>query len=161
MSSKATFNAAAEETINKALAVCDQRGGEYNDSWALEHIKTPFLDNTLDYLTREPYERPVFDARDKRLIVLASLIDVKISRLVGPYKEDSSVDLINYVAAYNTLRLLHEQPPIDVKQQSAERDIEYDDWTPGFSILPLSDGRYFYTENRPHLWPPHPEKTVG
>jgi hypothetical protein len=99
---KATFNDAAEETIKKALAVCAQRGGEYNDSWAIENIKTPFLDNTLQGFGI------ALTASAKRLIVLAALADVKISRLVGPYKEDSAVDLINYVAAYNSLRLRYD-----------------------------------------------------
>lgn len=101
---QATFNRASADTVNRAQAVCNQRGNEYLDSWHLSNLKTPYLDNLLrDW----PIDRVYDDAKAayKRLIVMASLIDVKISRLSGLYKEDTSLDLINYIGAYNTLRL--------------------------------------------------------
>lgn len=71
----------------------DQRGGEYQDSWALENQATRFLDLAM---------REVGDDRGreaKRILTVASLCDVKISRTLGPFKEDTFDDLINYLAA--------------------------------------------------------------
>jgi len=108
---KATFNAAAEETLAKALEICTQRGTEYQDSWATENLKTPFLDNLVAALRPQVDSRGevFYSSAEKRLIVLASLCDVKLSRLTGAYKEDTAVDLINYVAAYNALRLAYDE----------------------------------------------------
>jgi hypothetical protein len=62
-------------------------------------MQTAFLDSTLAAmgLTNVPAEM-------KRLLLLASLVDVKDSRLVGPWKKDSVLDGIAYRAAYMTLR---------------------------------------------------------
>jgi len=106
--SKASFNKAAEATIEKSLAICHQRGNEYSDSWALTNLKTPWLDNLLR-------DRPMGSIRPdllpayKRLIIMASLLDVKLSRLSGDYKEDTAVDSINYIGAYNSMRMEFEE----------------------------------------------------
>lgn len=94
----AVFNDAAERTLSAALRVCTQRGGEYQDSWALENMASTFLDATLRRfsIVLGPYE--------KRLLIMAALVDVKDSRLTGPWKNDSVLDGINYRAAYAALR---------------------------------------------------------
>lgn len=98
---KHTFNKAADNTIARANSISSQRAGEYNDSWSLEQLNTPWLDN----LMRDFPSTPVMHEREyKRLIVMASMIDIKISRLGGGWKDDTPLDLINYIAAYTDLR---------------------------------------------------------
>lgn len=94
-----TFNRAVMATINKALKISGERGGEYQDSWAVENLITPFLDNLLaSGIPANPCRR------FRRLIIMASMIDIKISRLGGAWKDDTAIDMINYVAAYTQLR---------------------------------------------------------
>jgi len=90
------FNAAVNETLDRARAISDQRGDEYLDSWALENIHTPFSD-CVDRMLDAP---PSIVDVERRLRLIAALIDVKISRLLGPWKDDTGIDLINYVAAF-------------------------------------------------------------
>lgn len=87
------FNAACEDTLEACLAVSTQRGDEYADSWALENQATRFLDLVLREIGGDR------SAEAKRLLMVASLCDVKISRTLGPYKSDTFDDLINYLAA--------------------------------------------------------------
>lgn len=98
---KHTFNRAAEQTIADALAICSQRGGEYRDSWSIDNLHTPYLDNLLKDHPAAPSK---LVKEHRRLIVMASMIDIKISRMGGPWKLDTSIDLINYVGAYARLR---------------------------------------------------------
>jgi len=93
-----TFDRCVTDTLNEALAVCEQRSGEYRDSWDTEHLHTPVLDNLMGDLGF------AFTREEMRLIALASMIDIKLSRLVGPYKRDTLIDLINYTACYAQLR---------------------------------------------------------
>jgi hypothetical protein len=96
---KAVFNAAAEAVLAECSAICTQRGGEYRDSWHLDNQQVPFL----DHVHREIGHGMPFSPEEKRLIVMASIADVKISRLAGAFKRDTYVDLINYVAALCSL----------------------------------------------------------
>lgn len=89
----AAFNAAVDAALRACSSISNQRGGEYSDSWALENQATRFIDMVL---------REVGDDRGpaaKRLIMVASLCDVKISRTLGTFKADTLDDLINYLAA--------------------------------------------------------------
>lgn len=101
-----TFNRSVDETIKTALAISNQRGGEYSDSWSLENLQTPFLTNLL---TNCPPTPSMVTPEFKRLVIMASMIDVKVSRLGGPWKDDTALDLINYIAAYTALRRQHER----------------------------------------------------
>lgn len=101
-----TFNRSVDETIKTALAISNQRGGEYSDSWSLENLQTPFLTNLL---TNCPPTPSMVTPEFKRLVIMASMIDVKVSRLGGPWKDDTALDLINYIAAYTSLRRQHER----------------------------------------------------
>lgn len=95
------FNRSAEETITKAMQISNCRAGQYRDSWALENLKTPWLDELLN---SHPSGVGPSHLEWKRLVIMASMLDIKLSRLGGGYKEDTAIDTINYLAAYNTLR---------------------------------------------------------
>lgn len=101
---KATFNRCVDTTLAKCSAISDQRGGEYEDSWALKNVFTPFGDH-VDRIRRGG----AFDLSWKRLRALAALIDVKISRMLGPWKEDTAIDMINYLAAFTQLMNEYEE----------------------------------------------------
>lgn len=103
---KASFNAAAEKTINRALEICNQRGNEYQDSWALENLKTPFLDNILRALNMS------LTPEEKRLVVISGLCDVKISRLTGAWKSDTTLDMVNYIGSLTTWREEYEKKKV-------------------------------------------------
>jgi hypothetical protein len=87
------FGSHAGSGLKQANEILEQRGEEYADSWG-EPI-TIFLDAVL----REIPEPKTVEER--RLLMLASLCDVKLSRIrSGAFKADSYLDLINYVAAF-------------------------------------------------------------
>lgn len=101
--SKAVFNSAVDRTLAECQGISNQRGGEYLDSWALENQCTAYFDHVWNLIWK--YELGLADkgvpltAQAKRLLIMASLCDVKISRLLGPYKRDTFIDHINYEAA--------------------------------------------------------------
>lgn len=86
------FENAVDIVLSEALAIATQRGGEYQDSWHVANVRTTFLDHVLREIgtTSTPEQ--------KRLVIMASLVDVKMSRLCGPYKRDTYIDAINYLA---------------------------------------------------------------
>jgi hypothetical protein len=93
------FNASANSTLAECLAICEQRGGEYEDSWHLDNLMVPFHAQVIRQIAHDqPYSR-----EEQRLITMAAVCDVKLSRLAGPFKRDTYVDLINYVAALCSL----------------------------------------------------------
>ncbi len=94
---KPTFTRAALETLDECRAIVDQRGTEYLDSWSLANLSSPFLDNMLKTFGVE------LSKEQKRLVIMAALCDVKLSRLVGPFKKDTVVDLVNYSSALSSL----------------------------------------------------------
>lgn len=104
---KAAFNSAVDEVLGQAIAISNQRGGEYADSWALENQQTRFLDMVMREIEhkankqdRGPWTQfSELGTDEKRLIMVASLCDVKMSRMIGGFKGDTLDDLINYVAA--------------------------------------------------------------
>jgi hypothetical protein len=104
-SAPAAFNRAVNETLDLARSVSDERGDEYGDTWALENQFTPFGDH-VDSLAAPPN----LDKEFARLNMVAALIDVKISRMRGPWQADTVNDLINYLAAFRTWRDDFEAP---------------------------------------------------
>lgn len=94
-----TFQRAVSVTLKECQEIIQQRGTEYLDSWAIENLRMPFLDHTLAAL--KGHEGT---PEGKRLIATATLCDIKLARLLGPWKRDTVVDLINYAAAYAALR---------------------------------------------------------
>lgn len=92
------FNAAANKTLQRATEVHMQRGNEYQDSWALENVHAPFVTHVL----REVFGLSGASPEELRLIIAASLVDVKISRMGGAFKVDTCDDMVNYVASFTT-----------------------------------------------------------
>ncbi len=100
---RGTFPESADSTIEKVRQTYTTREGEYGDSFHLDNQAPGFLRTTLARfgVTVTPEQL--------RLIQLASLIDTKMQRMIGPFKEDTLVDLIAYVAVYNELRAKYER----------------------------------------------------
>ena len=91
------FDRCADATLDEVKAIYTQRGEEYADSWALENQRAPFTNMVLrDILGFENGVEPEVI----RLIVMAALVDVKDSRMIGPYKRDTVVDGIAYIAMF-------------------------------------------------------------
>lgn len=93
-----TFNRAALTTIGRATAICNQRADEYKDSWDLANLRMVFLDAILDRFGVK------LTPEQKRLVIMSSLCDVKLSRVAGPFKTDTYDDNINYTGALCELR---------------------------------------------------------
>ena len=91
------FNRAVDTTMRRRKALSDQRGGEYRDTWARANVKTAFLDAALDAVRVRGSSLSV---EEKRLLIVAALCDVKVSRLIGGYKDDTLLDLGNYLDAF-------------------------------------------------------------
>lgn len=94
----AVFEDAMDEILGEALVVAEQRGGEYADTWALYNVKPVFLMNLLREFGWTA------STQQLREILAVSLIDVKDSRMLGAYKEDTVIDGVNYRAFYAYLR---------------------------------------------------------
>lgn len=106
--SQHTFNVAAMETLNESIKICEQRAGEYLDSWSLENLRTPYLDSIWNRLFPMSEEFK-FPKAIKRLIIMASMCDIKLSRMSGSFREDTYIDLNNYNSAFCALRKEYEQ----------------------------------------------------
>jgi hypothetical protein len=102
---KHTFNRAVDAAFAASQAISNQRAGEYKDSWSTDNQSTHLLDATLRLIdgTEDLYALGDISKEAKRLLMLASMVDVKISRMGGPWKADSFEDALNYLAAYTTL----------------------------------------------------------
>jgi hypothetical protein len=88
------FDKGVKSVLESALRVAEQRGGEYRDSWGDELFRTPFRDALKGWSGLLHASKVQHD----RVFTLAAMCDVKLSRLVGPYKADTFIDLINYIA---------------------------------------------------------------
>lgn len=98
------FNRAVSTSLGESLEVSDQRAGEYSDTWAVENLTAPRLGSILREIAKHQYGGDTIDVaaltpEEIRLIVVASLADVKTSRYLGPWKDDTPADEINYLAA--------------------------------------------------------------
>jgi hypothetical protein len=89
------FNKSIRETFAEATEISDQRAMEYGDTWALDRMRDGLLAETLQ-LPQPAHLRREFI----RLVRCAVMIDIKRSRLIGPYKQDTFTDHLNYLAAY-------------------------------------------------------------
>jgi hypothetical protein len=96
---KATFERTADTTIAKVQGIYAQRGDGYGDTWALENTTAAVTKSTL-----QRFGITGLKPDEIRLLLLAALIDVKDSRLMGKWNADSLIDGIAYRAAYTTLR---------------------------------------------------------
>lgn len=80
--------------MDAVKATYSQRGAEYSDSWHLDCIVTTFTRATLRAFGLDLTDEQI------RLLQSASLIDVKDSRMGGPFKADSVIDGLAYRAAW-------------------------------------------------------------
>jgi hypothetical protein len=100
------FNRAVDSTLNRCLLISNQRGGEYQDTWSEANLRTAFLDATLRGISEQQghhgtdVELIALTPAEKRLLIVAAMVDVKLSRMIGPWKDDTVLDAINYLAAY-------------------------------------------------------------
>lgn len=87
------FRDRAQTSLNKAGEILEQRGEEYADSWG--DPVTTYIDAVLREIPS-----PV-TKEEKRILSLASLCDVKLSRVrSGGFKQDSFYDHMNYEGAF-------------------------------------------------------------
>lgn len=101
----ALFDELVAEGLEAAEKVCGQRGAEYGDSYAhnrcvtLNAVKQARKSAIADQTSQQ------WDLAEE----LAAMVDIKFCRLEGGYKDDTLLDLINYVAALKAhmLRLSH------------------------------------------------------
>lgn len=122
---KHAFNAACENTLRRSLAISDQRGGEYQDSWHVDNQVTTFIEHVL--------RLPIVPGREReyrRLIAVASLVDVKDSRMGGPWKLDTVDDGVNYRGAFATWR---EEYEAFIREDDARHEATF-----GLAILATS-----------------------
>lgn len=96
-----TFERGVERVLGEVLAVCRERGGQYGDGWALENLR---CDNLWVTVARMGIPVAHLDPASLRELMVAALCDVKMQRLARGWKEDSAVDLINYLAFLVSLR---------------------------------------------------------
>lgn len=94
-----TFERFADTTLDKVRATYAQRGQEYADSWDLSQYASPFTDLALTEINKHEYLGDL-SPEAKRLIANSSMLDVKLSRLGGGYKEDTLIDMIAYLAFF-------------------------------------------------------------
>lgn len=123
------FDRYAGDVLRKCTKIFEQRGGEYQDTWALENQVTLFGDHLERYVEGLRDVLPtVRDRREyKRLRNVAALCDTKLSRLLGAPKDDTTQDLINYVALFTGLfaeyRTVHE---FDVDWEESTARVQLD-----------------------------------
>jgi hypothetical protein len=96
---KHAFNAALDTTFERCGGVSNQRAGEYRDSWLPENMITTFLDHTLVAILGTDIAGRI-TRTEKRLLNAATMVDLKDSRMIGPWKQDTVDDGINYRGAY-------------------------------------------------------------
>lgn len=89
LASRGAFETAVETVLGEVLTVCRERGGQYGDGYQLENLSVGNLAALLPGKTRV----------ELRMVLVTALCDVKLQRLAQGWKEDSAVDLINYLAA--------------------------------------------------------------
>lgn len=91
------FNDATTKIQAEVTAVMQQRGGEYCDSWGEGRF-----DNTWQAVKDcvSHWGLILIDAKARkialRMVALSAMVDVKIARMGGGYKEDTFIDLNNY-----------------------------------------------------------------
>jgi hypothetical protein len=103
----AVFETGAHRTLTDVFQTFNARGVEYGDSWSVENQVPGFVDAMREVVGEDR-------SRDaNRLIRAAGLVDTKISRITsgGPFKRDSYVDLVAYLAHLCDLHEQYEQQP--------------------------------------------------
>lgn len=86
------FINAASNTIEAVIETMQERGSQYADTWgndACWHLTKSVLQK---FKGKEPTSEIC------KAVALASFIDQKYSRYAGGYKQDTTIDLISYLA---------------------------------------------------------------
>jgi hypothetical protein len=97
------FEDGADRTLDRVRGIYHKRGGQYADTWDLENLSVVLTRATLRRFGVE------LDPEQLRLLQLAALADVKDSRLIGEWNQDSVDDGIAYRALYCALRNEYEE----------------------------------------------------
>lgn len=93
-----TFSRSADASFSEARAIYADRGDSYGDTWALPNQKSAVTEYVLGL--QHDHDRRGW----LRLLQLASLIDLKDSRLLGGGNvRDSLLDGLNYRAVFAEL----------------------------------------------------------
>lgn len=85
------FDELATPSLDQAKATYSQRGGEYGDTW---REKNPLALKAV----MAKFGLPIPSEDVLSAMIAAALVDIKYSRLLGGYKEDSLIDGIAYTA---------------------------------------------------------------
>lgn len=97
------FGKAALDGLAQARSILEERGNQYEDSWGDQNMVTLFTKTILGRKRYAIVPERLATAR-QRLLLLAAQIDIKLSRLIGPWRSDTAIDLVNYLAVFATLR---------------------------------------------------------
>lgn len=94
------FNDAVNEINGEIMAVMNGRGEQYGDSWGEDgrFVNTRQAYAAVSHLLNNHIVAGSEITIAIRLIAIAAMVDVKINRMVGGYKEDTFIDLANYSA---------------------------------------------------------------
>lgn len=90
---KQHFAECADKTLDRCRKILTERGAQYSDTW--KECRFLALRSTLDVLKAHGMAD-----RDLRAIAAAVFVDMKYTRLLGGYSDDSVVDGINYMALW-------------------------------------------------------------
>ena len=85
------FESNAIPVLDDVRDIFTQRGIQYSDTW--RYGKWSAVKQTLKFIGVGKF----VNDEELRTIVAASLVDVKIARMEGAYKEDTAIDLIAYL----------------------------------------------------------------
>ena len=90
---KPWFNNATETMSGEVAAVMAERGGQNGDSWKdNQQLAMKAVKREIDI-----HGSKITDNQNYRLLALAALVDIKYQRLMGGYKEDTPIDMVNYL----------------------------------------------------------------
>lgn len=90
---KNKFIDSATNTLKVVVETMQERGSQYADTWGKDGCWNLTKAVTEKYLTTKPTTEIC------EIIALACFIDQKYSRYSGGYKQDTTVDLVSYLAA--------------------------------------------------------------
>ncbi len=90
---KNKFIDSATTTLKVVVETMQERGDQYADTWGKDGCWNLTRAVTEKYLGSKPSNEIC------EIIALAAFIDQKYSRFSGGYKQDTTIDLVSYLAA--------------------------------------------------------------
>lgn len=103
------FQEGADRELELVKGIYGQRGEEYRDSWHLDNINPVFTQQALEEMGLD------ITIEEIRLLWAATMCDVKLSRLIGPWKFDTVQDEIAYLAFFTSLMREYKKEKVDTK----------------------------------------------